>query len=169
MDRIAWKEKSLTFFKKYRYAMLILVVGIVLMCLPGGSVSDPREENASTNAAEPTVSLETRLEDILSQIEGAGKVRVLLTMQTGERYTYQTDDDITKDTNSSASRHNTVIITDPDRAQQGLIRQVDPPLYQGAVIICQGADRASVRLAIVEAVTNATGLGADKVSVLKMK
>jgi stage III sporulation protein AG len=63
----------------------------------------------------------------------------------------------------------TVIITDAQRAQQGLVKQVNPPVYLGAVVVCQGADRASVRLAIVEAVANATGLGADKISVLKMK
>lgn len=168
MDRIVWKEKSLAFLKKYRYALLVLVIGLVLMSLPEGqrkvsTISDTPKES------HPADTMEQQLEDILSQIEGAGKVRVLLTRQTGERYTYQTDDDNTEGTDSSSSRQNTVIITGSDRAQQGLIRQIDPPLYLGAVIVCQGADRASVRLAIVEAVTNATGLGADKVSVLKMK
>ena len=168
MDRIVWQEKSLAFLKKYRYALLGLVIGLVLMSLPEGqrevsTISDTPKES------HPADTMEQQLEDILSQIEGAGKVRVLLTQQTGERYTYQTDDDNTEGSDSSSSRQNTVIITGSDRAQQGLIRQIDPPLYLGAVIVCQGADRASVRLAIVEAVTNATGLGADKVSVLKMK
>lgn len=168
MDRIMWKERSLTFLKKYRYALLVLLVGLVLMCLPEGKgeISAPP---AVTNTPEPTITIEAQLEDILSQIEGAGRVRVLLTRQTGERYSYQTNDDISEDPDSASSRQTTVIITDTDRGQQGLIRQIDPPLYLGAVIVCQGADRASVRLAIVEAVTNATGLGADKVSVLKMK
>ena len=168
MDRIVWKEKSLAFLKKYRYALLVLVIGLVLMSLPEGqrevsTISDTPKES------HPADTMEQQLEDILSQIEGAGKVRVLLTQQTGERYTYQTDDDNTEGSGSSSSRQNTVIITGSDRAQQGLIRQIDPPLYLGAVIVCQGADLASVRLAIVEAVTNATGLGANKVSVLKMK
>lgn len=168
MDRIVWKEKALSFLKKYRYALLVLFIGLILMCLPEGD----REVDApaiATNTTEPSTTLEQRLEDILSQIEGAGKVKVLLTQQTGERFTYQTDEDTARDTDSTSYRSDTVIITDADRAQQGLIQQVDPPIYLGAVVVCQGGDRASVRLAIVEAVTNATGLGADKVSVLKMK
>jgi stage III sporulation protein AG len=43
------------------------------------------------------------------------------------------------------------------------------PQYLGAIVVCQGADRSDVRLAIVEAVSALTGLGADKISVLKMK
>jgi len=39
----------------------------------------------------------------------------------------------------------------------------------GAVIVCQGADDPQVRLSIVDAVSKVTGLGSDKISVLKMK
>jgi hypothetical protein len=39
----------------------------------------------------------------------------------------------------------------------------------GAVIVCQGADKPVVRLAIVEAVADATGLSTDTITVLKMK
>ena len=168
MDRIEWKEKILTFLKKYRYALLVLLIGFIFMCLPEGNGEAPPQA-AETAEPSPPLSIEQRLEAILSQIEGAGEVRVLLTQKTGERYTYQTNDDTTEDSGGSASRQDTVIITDSNRGQQGLICQVDPPLYLGAVIVCQGGDSASVRLAIVEAVTNVTGLGADKISVLKMK
>lgn len=167
MDRIAWKDKVLEFLKKYRYAVLILLLGLVLMSLP--PMGGEEEQPPATEPQPVSATLEQRLEDILSQIQGAGSVRVMLTQQTGERYTYQTDEDLSDSTDGSSARRDTVIITDADRAQQGLIRQVDPPVYLGAVVVCQGADSASVRLAIVEAVSNATGLGADKISVLKMK
>ena len=36
------------------------------------------------------------------------------------------------------------------------------------VVLCQGADAPSVKLAIVEAVRCVTGLGADQISVQKM-
>jgi stage III sporulation protein AG len=62
-----------------------------------------------------------------------------------------------------------VIITDGNRNQKPVISQVIPAKYLGAVIICQGADQPTVRLAIVEAVSKLTGLGTDRVCVLKMK
>ena len=60
-------------------------------------------------------------------------------------------------------------MTDGQRGQTGLVRQVLPATYRGAVVVCQGADDPRIRLAIVEAVSMATGLGADRISVLKMK
>lgn len=166
MDWLAVKEKAGYFLRKYRYVLLILLVGIVLMCLPGGE--EPEQERVSpeqTDGMSAPPDPEERLRQILSQIEGAGKVEVLLTPLAGEETVYQTDEDLS----ANGDRMETVIITDAQRAQQGLVKQVNPPVYLGAVVVCQGADRATVRLAIVEAVANATGLGADKISVLKMK
>ena len=166
MDWLAVKEKAGYFLRKYRYVLLILLVGIVLMCLPGGE--EPEQERVSpeqTDGMSAPPDPEERLRQILSQIEGAGKVEVLLTPLAGEETVYQTDEDLS----ANGDRMETVIITDAQRSQQGLVKQVNPPVYLGAVVVCQGADRATVRLAIVEAVANATGLGADKISVLKMK
>lgn len=168
MDQLVGKEKALEFLKKYRYVLLVLVIGLVLMLLPEGE-NQTEARDLSTSADTGEISMEQRLEEILSQIEGAGKVRVLLTERTGTRYSYQTDEDLTDTADSVTSRRDTVIITDSDRSQQGLLCQVDPPEYRGAVVICQGAERASIRLAIVQAVSNVTGLGADRISVLKMK
>lgn len=114
---------------------------------------------------EPRQDLQTGLEEILSQIQGAGRVRVLLTQREGERTVYQTDEDST----SSGIRSDTVLLNGSDRSQTGLVQQVNPPTYLGAVIVCQGADSASVRLAIVSAVGSVTGLSTDKITVLKMK
>lgn len=40
---------------------------------------------------------------------------------------------------------------------------------EGAVIVCQGADISSVRLCVTNAVSAYTGLGSDKIRVIKMK
>ena len=61
------------------------------------------------------------------------------------------------------------MVTNEERAQNGLVKQVIPPVFQGAVVVCQGGDQPTIRLAIVEAVADATGLTADKITVLKMK
>ena len=98
-----------------------------------------------------------------------GKVRVLLTVSQGERTIYVYDEDTSDTPDSANSRREAVVITDGSRAQSGLVSQVLPPVYLGAVVVCQGGDLPGVRLAVVEAVSAATGLTADKISVLKMK
>ena len=41
------------------------------------------------------------------------------------------------------------------------------PTYRGALIVCEGGDRAEVRLAVTEAVAALTGLSADRITVAK--
>lgn len=161
MEHIAIGTKLQEILKKYRYALLVLVLGVGLMLLPVGKSETTAAEPVSTQPEQDTTDMERRLEAILSQIQGAGEVQVLLSVAQGEQTVYQAD--------TADGRTDTVIITDGDRAQQGLVEQVNPPRYLGAVIVCQGADSAAVRLAIVEAVASATGLGTDHISVLKMK
>lgn len=153
--------------KKYRYACIVVVVGILLMLLPIGGKSTPVEENREQT--KETLSIEERLGDILGQIRGAGRVQVMLTVASGEETIYQSDQNVSTDGNGSTSQKDTVIVTDKDRGQGGLITQVNPPKYQGALIVCQGADDAAVRLAIAEAVSGLTGLGTDKITIAKMK
>ncbi len=154
------------YWKKYRWAGLILVLGLILVFLPEGKA--PSEEAPVLPAAE-TEDLQQQLEELLSRMEGAGKVRVLLSQAAGSEHHYQTDLDSQETMEASDRRVETVIITGSDRGQQGLVRRVDPPKYLGAVVLCQGADRPAVRLAVVDAVGTATGLTSDKISVLKMK
>lgn len=139
--------------KKYRYVLLVLLAGMVFMLLP---------ENTSKQTEQPEISeqaedMESRLERILGQIQGAGEVAVMLTESSAEEILYQCDGE------------DTVLITAADRAQQGLVRTRAAPVFRGAVIVCSGADSAAVRLAVVEAVANVTGLGTDRITVLKMK
>lgn len=164
MDRNILIKNVPDLLKKYKYAILVFAVGLALMLIPFNRKEPLKEDTEPVQKVEET-ALTVQLEQILSQIKGAGKVRVLLSVSAGEKTVYQSDTDIAENT----SRTDTVIITDADRAQNGLVQQVIPPTYLGAIIVCEGADRAEVRLALVEAVSRFTGLGADRISVLKMK
>ena len=93
----------------------------------------------------------------------------MLTESSGEEIIYQTDGDSSQTDSSFSNREDTVTITDSQRNEQGLVRQQNPPKYMGAIVVCQGGDKPSVRLAIIDAISKVTGLGADKISVLKMK
>ena len=161
MDIRALREKTGKWFHKYKYLALVLLVGIGLMLIPSKSGSDQSAQQTTQLAAE-TVSISKELEEILSNIKGAGKVQVMLTVKTGEQTIYQTDTPAT-------DRQDTVIITDDNRAQSGLVQQVISPTYRGAIVLCQGADSANVCLAIKEAVSKVTGLDTSQISVLKMK
>ena len=156
MDGIEPKQRINALFGKYKYPILVVLVGMALLLLPGRETEEPAVPVVTVTEE----SLEQRLEALLAQIEGAGAVRVLLTEDTGRETLWQTDVD--------SDRENTVIVEDSDRNETGLVRRTRSPSYRGAVILCQGADVPSVKLAIVEAVRCVTGLGADRISVQKM-
>lgn len=167
MDWLNAKGKGIQILKKYRYVLAVLLAGIFLMTLPSGKQDTPAQQTPLPTESE--TNLQEALEEILSKVSGAGKVKVLLTEAAGAQTLYQTDDTTSREESSQDTRRSTVLIRQSTGTETGLIRQIRPPVYQGAVIVCQGGDRATVKLAIVEAVSNATGLTADKISVLKMK
>lgn len=156
--------KAAGFLMKYRYAACILLIGIVLMLLPTGNTNEkPPEVTVQGEAAQ--ISVEEQLSALLSKIQGAGKVEVMLSYASGAETRYHGD----TDTDADSTRNSAVIVTDGDRNESALVTRVDPPKYLGAIVICQGGDSAAVRLAIVDAVSKYTGLGADQIAVLKMK
>lgn len=153
--------------KKYKYLFLVLVIGFVLMAIPSAK-QNVTQTNESPKPETSLADFENRLSEILSKVDGAGNVMLMLTIAEGEEIKYQSDEKIDEgDTKSNINRE-TIIITDSERNQNGLIRQVNPVIYQGAVVVCQGADNPVVRLAIVDAVSKLTGLSSNNISVLKM-
>lgn len=162
MDMKTMAGKLPAWLKKFRYPLLVLALGLVLMALPGiRTGQETTTPTAAQTRQEPDMAL--LLTDILGRIEGVGKVQVLLSVAAGEQVIYQTD------TDANGIRKETVIITDSSRNEQALVSQVLPKEYRGAIVVCQGGDSPAVRLAVVEAVRRATGLGADCIAVLKMK
>ena len=150
--------------KKYKWPAIILLLGIVLLMLPAGH-GDEKQDSGIIEQSDNILSVEEALSEILSKVQGAGKVRVMLTVASGEETTYQCNSSISENGNEKID---TVIISDSDRTEQGLIKQVNPPVYLGAIVVCQGADSPAVRLNLIEAVSAVTGLRTDKISVLKM-
>lgn len=160
-------QKASALFIKYKYVILILILGFILMQIPSRekNIQLPSEESENSAA----VPMYLQLAQILSTIDGVGDVQVLLTVAEGERTIFQTDNNVSNSDTQSTTKIDTVTVTDASRNQVGLIQQVIPPTFQGAIVVCQGADSPTVKLAIVEAVSKVTGLGADRISVLKMK
>lgn len=162
MDWIALKETGSSWVKRYKYLLLVLITGIFFMCIPSGKEPDAPLQSIEEPSPQ---DLQDSLSEILSNLYGAGKVKVLLSCAQGEKTMYQTDIDITAD----KKRQDTVLITESDRTESGLIQQINPPVYMGAIILCQGAENAEVKLNIVQAVMSVTGLTSDHITVLKMK
>ena len=109
---------------KNRYLLLVLGLALVLIFLPSekgdpaGSASG--QGSALESSGIPMDTESARIAAFLSEMEGVGETRVLLSAE-------------------------------------------------GAVVLCAGAEESSVRLSVTNAVSVYTGLGSDKIRVIKMK
>ena len=158
MDWITLRQKAGKHLGNYKQALLILAVGLFLMSFPQDKPDQAEPDTPAATVQEET--LEARLAAILSQIQGVGEVRVLLTESKGPESIFQTDE--------SGTSKDTVIISDADRTESGLVKQRVSPVYQGAIVVCQGGADASIRLCVMEAVSNVTGISTSRITVLKM-
>lgn len=165
-----WSNKVSAILKKYRYGILVLVIGIILMMIPvNGNTKTETQSNPSVPKTDIYYDITKELTETLSQIQGVGDVKIMLTVAAGEQVIYQVDENVSSSETGSTIQKETVIITGSDRQETALVSYVKPPTYLGVIIVCEGADQPSVKLAVVDAVSKITGLGSDKISVVKMK
>lgn len=149
---------------KYIYVILVIAVGIVLLLLPSGGRDSPREETPAREegAAFDLEAFEKKLEHTLSQVEGAGETKVVLTLDGGSRQVLARNQDRDGDGGSS----NTVVtVGRGSGAQEVVPLQTVAPEFRGALIVCPGGGNAAVRLKLIEAMSALTGLGSDRISV----
>lgn len=107
----------------------------------------------------------------LGQIQGVGTVRVLLTVDTdGERQLAQ-NTELRYSGSATApedySRTSEPVLLDGGDREETVVTRTAYPTYRGALVVCQGGDRADVKLAVTEAVSALTGLSSDRVTVAK--
>ena len=157
---------------RYKYAALILLVGAGLLLWPAGSGATAQTgQNEASQVYAAAENLQAEMEKILGQIQGVGTVRVLLTMDTdGERQLAQ-NTELQYSGSTAApedySRSSQPVLLDGDGREEVVVTRRLYPTYRGALVVCQGGDRAEVRLAVTEAVSALTGLSSDRVTVAK--
>ena len=72
---------------KFKYPVLILLLGVLLLLCPGKSSSRPLGETTAPVEAQSSLGVEeTRLANLLSRIQGAGAVEVMLSLKSGGRF-----------------------------------------------------------------------------------
>lgn len=159
-----------TLFERYKYVLLVIAAGAVLLLVSfEEKPAQTAQRENSLDGGLRIEDLEQRLEDALSQVEGAGEVKVVLTVKSTARQVLAQDGRSVQRGEDLESSLTTVVVSRGSGAQEPVMIQQLSPQYQGALVVCSGGDVPTVRLRIVEAVCALTGLGADKISVCKGK
>lgn len=166
--------------ERYKYPALILLLGLFLVSLPSNRVESEPQAPPQTEVAvqapadgDYRAEMERELESILSQVEGAGRVKVMLTVKTGPATRYQTDRSASAsrdgERENQSSEERTVMIARGSAYDEPAVVSTAYPVFQGAVIVAEGGADPSVRYQLSAAVAALLGLGADQITVVKMK
>lgn len=147
-------------------ALTVMAVGAAFMLIRPAEEKPAAVMESVSREESLEVLPEQRMAAILSTVEGAGRVEVMLTLRSDGETEYQTDRQETRSEGESEIRIETVFGS--NSADSALVRKKTAPEYLGAVVVAQGADDAGVCYKLAKAVSSLTGLGIDKITILKM-
>jgi stage III sporulation protein AG len=185
--------------KKLLWLVALFLIGVILLTLsnflPGErdnkaaqtEVPPPQAEASSNLGAGTTdtiaqveASIEGRLENILSKVEGVGDVSVTVTLINGPQYIYATNENVnettTEENESNGSRR---VTTDTTSSVQTVLAQPanmggqEPVVVKeikgeigGVLVAAEGARDAQVKETLTRAVQTLLDIPAHKVSIL---
>ena len=165
------RVKALDALKRCKYVVLTAALGIVLLLLPGGN--EKKQEDGAPDAAEDfdRTALQEEMEEILSSLDGVGHLKLMLTVDGGSAYELARDEAQTQkrsgeNTGERTQKSETVVLGSGASAEVVVTRSRFPA-FIGALVVCEGGDRAEVRLRVTQAVTALTGLSSERITVVK--
>lgn len=171
-------EKLLETFKKDKKMLFVILVGFIgvfLIALSEISFEDStdkkNEKITSLDSYEYCAYLENRVEDIVGSIEGAGKVRVMITLAETTEYVYAQNQNGTKKSNKdseNSDNKNSFVIIEKDNNDSGLLIKTFEPKIRGVAIVCDGGDSPTVQQQIYSTVSAVLNVSTARISISKL-
>lgn len=166
---------------------IVLIIGLLLAVIVWPTSSGDKQGESGTQQPETPLAgteeltyeekLEEKLADILSQVKGAGKVTVMITLESSSELILQTNEKKNTETiheqdGSGGVRDSSSMDYSSDTVQTGsdgspyVIKEINPKV-SGVLVLAQGAGSAAVKNEIYEAVEALFNLEVHKIKVLE--
>lgn len=145
--------------------IFIILSGVVILCVMMSDnmfSKNSSKENISTG--EYVSLLESRLENALKQVDGAGRVNVAISVAGGNKTVIATDVTTIKNGTEVQITETPILVG----GKVVVLNELYPEIV-GVVIVASGADNLPVRLDLLNAATTLLSIGDDKVQILKGK
>ena len=177
LEKKKWKGKDLM--------IVLIIIGALfaILAIPTGKKEDTEEiesvlqsENGTFNPKDYEEELEMRLEEILSQMEGVGYVEVMITLEASTKEVIEKDLSTNQSVNqttemqtdSTVSKEETTVFSDTNAGTVPYVVQEIYPEVEGVLVVAQGGDDSSVKLAITDAIQALFGVDVHKIKIVKM-
>lgn len=148
--------------------------------LASSTNNEINENNSNISEDESTSELEEKLEQILSNIQGVGEVKVCINYSESSEIVAMYDENsstsTTEETDTEGGTRKieqtdtekNVIYEENDGEKTPITTKVIKPKIEGAIITAKGAGNATVKTNIIQAVEAITGLATHKIQVFEM-
>lgn len=171
MRNFKWSEIGQS-QKRYIFCLLgLTLLGIVLL---SAESSEPQTTPVlpSTQTAS-RLDMADRLADILSEVEGAGKVAVEINYKTKSELSYATDKKLrrqsTQESWSEESEETIAFYNNGSGLQSALVLNEKEPEIAGVLIVAEGAKNAAVKRELAQAAAVLFDIPEYRVTVLVMR
>lgn len=173
------------------FVIILVVTIIIINTIWGGNESKKEEKttqdnsvqlvNSDLDSVETSGDTEKSIKQILSKINGVGKVEVLITYSESSQvvamYNEKNNESQTKEEDKSGGtrtiQENTtdkeIVYKEENGKKVPVTEKVVMPKMEGALIVAEGVNNAEVKTNIIQAVEALTGLATHKIQVLEMK
>lgn len=154
--------------------VVILIVGLILFLKIGGPKNSIKSSQSTELEYQTTMSyceqLENKLEKVLSQVKGAGQVKVMISLEGSPELVYAMDSDSkvsSTNSGSTTTSSSTPIIIQRNGKSGPLILTEKLPNVKGVIIVSSGANDVSIKIDILNSVSTLLDISTDKINVLK--
>lgn len=150
-------------------------IGIALIGFSEISELGNKEEKITVTDDYSTVQyceyLENKLEQIVSSIDGAGDVKVMVTLSETTEYVYATNNDDSRkinDGSENTDNNKDYVIIENNNNDTGLLIKTIEPKIRGVAIVCEGGSEVAVRQQIYSAVSAVLNISTSRISISKL-
>lgn len=113
------------------------------------------------------LELEKRLEEAVSQISGAGKTDITITLDSSKEYFYAKNS--SENTGASETeKESELVILESAEGEEPIVLKTDEAKIRGVLVVCEGGNDPLVCEKILEAICALLDIPSNKVSVAKM-
>ena len=150
--------------KKWIEYLFLGVLSIIVIVIFLSSIG--KNDKVESSAIDDYVyNLESRLSNALSQVEGAGSVTVVITVESGMETVLATEKIVTENADKSVTVTETPIIING----KTVVLMEKYPQIVGVLIVAQGADSIVVMNKLQQATVSLLNIDINKVEILSKK
>ena len=160
--------------KRNRMAAAFFLGVLLLLCGRSAFFQEKEQPQpaAETEVRQEGQDIQKEMEEVLSCVEGAGQVRVMVTYRSGAEQVLATEErreESSKSTEASVQTEQTVVLADNGDGQSPIVLKEQSPIVEGVVIVAEGGEDPVVCGRLTEAAQALLDIPSHKIAVLKMK